>query len=182
MLACLRRYSRERSLKNFKFHSHPGNLISYPYHTVAMDEVVGCDGGVGLRRGGRGRFAAEPRPRRAPPVSGIRCPSEGHTLTVVNAESSKDFTKFWSARSFVHVFLSMRRPNIPKNDDSERGCTYFSFRRNRILTKRIRPLTTWSSCIWRHGATDRPASVFSSEIGNFRAVRNFPATSKMPSD
>ena len=29
-----RRYSRERALKNFKFHSHPGNLISYPYHTA----------------------------------------------------------------------------------------------------------------------------------------------------
>ena len=30
-----RRYSRERALKNIKFHSHPGNLISYPYHTGA---------------------------------------------------------------------------------------------------------------------------------------------------
>ena len=28
-----RRYSRERALKIFKFHSHPGNSISYPYHT-----------------------------------------------------------------------------------------------------------------------------------------------------
>ena len=28
-----RRYSRERALKNFKFHSDPGNLISYSYHT-----------------------------------------------------------------------------------------------------------------------------------------------------
>ena len=28
-------YSRERALNNFKFHSHPGNLISYPDHIVS---------------------------------------------------------------------------------------------------------------------------------------------------
>ena len=34
------------------------------------------------------------------------------------------------------------------------------------MTKRIRPLTTWSSCIWRHGATDWVvAAIFCGYIG-----------------
>ena len=37
-----RRYSRERALKNFKFHSHPGNLISYLYHTGQVAHKCLC--------------------------------------------------------------------------------------------------------------------------------------------